>query len=171
MLCEICHKKKATVHYTEIVQNNMVKINLCENCAHKKGISGNINFSMADLIGGLTHPEDKDAESQDMECDHCGITFSQFKEVGRFGCSRCYESFSKMVRPMLEAIHRSKNHIGKSPKALNQTATLEMELEHLQELLQEAIDQEEFEEACRIRDQVKVMKMKQEEKKEGKKAS
>lgn len=157
MLCEICHKKKATVHYTEIVQNKIMKINLCESCAQKKGVGENINFSMTDLIGGLSQSTDNAQEDQ-LECEFCGLTFSQFKEIGRFGCDGCYESFEVVLKSMLETIHRNVKHVGKNPMDLSQERSIEIQLEDLQLMLQESIDNEEFEEACRIRDQIKAVK-------------
>ena len=164
MKCEVCKLNKATVHYTEIVQNKIIKINLCEVCAKKKGVGENLNFSMSDLIGGLSNSIDPESEQENVECNYCGLTFAQFKEVGRFGCDGCYESFEDILKPMFEAIHRSRKHVGKTPQALSEEKSLEIQLEELQFLLQDSIAREEFEDACRIRDQIKALKKSSDEK-------
>ena len=38
MNCEICKVRPAKVHYTEIVNNQMTKMNLCLECAEEKGV-------------------------------------------------------------------------------------------------------------------------------------
>ena len=37
MHCDECGKNKSTVHLTEIVNNQITKLNLCESCAKQKG--------------------------------------------------------------------------------------------------------------------------------------
>ena len=36
MICDVCGKKEATVHLTEIVNDKMTKLHLCEECATEK---------------------------------------------------------------------------------------------------------------------------------------
>ena len=155
MKCDHC-TKKATVHYTEIVNNKIVKMNLCEECAKEKGIGKDMNFSMTDLIGGLS--SSGLVVDEKTECEYCGLSYVQFKEIGRFGCEGCYECFSSFLKSILETIHRSSKHIGKSPKGLCEERNYEIQLEQLHNLLEEVIDKEEFEEACRVRDQIKALK-------------
>ena len=38
MQCDICNKKKATVHLTEIVDEQMSEMHLCEDCAREKSV-------------------------------------------------------------------------------------------------------------------------------------
>ena len=158
MLCEVCHKKKATVHYTEIVKSQMVKINLCESCAKVKGIDIYAKFSVADLLSGLTDLEGTKVLVEDRECAKCGMTSREFKDIGRFGCSECYFAFEEMLNPLLEAIHKTTRHVGKVPKNWSKHATTEVDLKNLEDELQKAIHAEAFEEAARIRDKIKELK-------------
>ena len=47
--CSICNKE-ATVHLTQIVNNKIHKVDLCESCAQKKGVTDPEGFSLADLL-------------------------------------------------------------------------------------------------------------------------
>ena len=65
MNCEICKIRPAKVHYTEIVNNQMTKMNLCLECAEEKGIDVQKggNFGLGDLVAGLIDTAvDADAE-------------------------------------------------------------------------------------------------------------
>ena len=54
MQCDICGKKKATVHLTEIVDEQMSEMHLCEECARQKSVQMEQQFGLADLLAGLT---------------------------------------------------------------------------------------------------------------------
>ena len=38
MKCNICKKEIATIHLTEIINNKIKEIHVCEKCAKEKGI-------------------------------------------------------------------------------------------------------------------------------------
>ena len=56
MTCDICGKKKATVHLTEIVDEQMSEMHLCEECARQKSSQMEQQFGLADLLAGLSDP-------------------------------------------------------------------------------------------------------------------
>ena len=47
--CDLC-SKPATVHLTQIVNNQVHKVDLCETCAQAKGVTDPSGFSLADLL-------------------------------------------------------------------------------------------------------------------------
>lgn len=53
MLCDICGKNEATVHLTEIVNDKITKLHLCEECAKEKGAEMEEHFGLSDLLAGL----------------------------------------------------------------------------------------------------------------------
>ena len=53
MLCDICGKKIATVHLTEIINGEVKELHLCEECALKKSQEVQKQFSLADILAGL----------------------------------------------------------------------------------------------------------------------
>ena len=80
--------------------------------------------------------------------------------MGRLGCTKCYDTFSEQLSPLLRKIHDSENHTGKIPyekKTVQNKADL---LSDLKESLTKAIKLEEFEQAARLRDQIRALEKK-----------
>jgi protein arginine kinase activator len=163
MLCDICGKKEATVHLTEIINDQMSKLHLCEDCAKEKGAEMEEHFGLNDLLAGLAGlgasiatggmPESKTVES--IKCPKCGFTYQNFTKIGRFGCGDCYDAFKKHISPLLKRIHGSDRHMGKVPVIAGKTPKDTRNLQDLRTRLDKAIQMEEFEEAARIRDRIK----------------
>jgi len=57
MVCQICNKNPATVHFTEIQDNRSSELHVCQTCAQEKGLappSGLQKFSFSQLLAGMT---------------------------------------------------------------------------------------------------------------------
>ncbi len=157
MQCDICGKKKATVHLTEIVDEQMSEMHLCEDCAREKSVQMEQQFGLADLLAGLADfgKQVKDMEAVKIKCSHCGLTYEDFRKFGRLGCSECYGSFREQLSVLLKKIHGSNRHLGKSP--VKMASPIKDKTDQLQELrnqLQEAIRTESFEKAAALRDKI-----------------
>ena len=158
MLCEVCKQSQATVHLTEIVNDQMTELHLCETCANQKGSQVESHFGLADLLSGLAdfgktqEPEEVSTKA----CPTCGMTYDDFRKVGRLGCSECYATFKRSLGSLLKRIHGSPIHLGKSPVRLIKSAKVaKTELADLRRKLERAIEHEEFEEAASLRDQIR----------------
>ncbi|MEK7450138.1 MAG: UvrB/UvrC motif-containing protein [Planctomycetota bacterium] len=161
MLCESCQKKNATVHLTEIVNHNIQKeLHLCEECAQKQGFPYKMQFSIAEVLGGLIEPlmGKLSKEMDQIKCSHCGITYADFKKKARFGCAEDYEVFKEGVSVLLEKIHGSAWHRGKMPTQVSREFLQEKEIKELQRELERMVQAEEFEQAVEIRDKIKKLK-------------
>lgn len=159
MLCDICGKNKATVHLTEIVDEQMTELHLCEGCAREKGAQMEKHFGLADLLAGLADlgGQLETADKVKIECTRCGMTYQDFKKIGRFGCGQCYQAFKKNLLPLLKRIHGSTQHTGKTPIKVGKVTKAMSELQELKAKLQGAIQMEEFEEAANLRDRIKAL--------------
>jgi protein arginine kinase activator len=158
MLCELCKQSQATVHLTEIVNDQMTELHLCEACANQKGAQVESHFGLADLLSGLAdfsktqEPEEVTAKA----CPTCGMTYEDFRKVGRLGCADCYTTFKRSLGTLLKRIHGAPIHVGKSPTRLIKPAKMaKTELAELKRRLERAIEKEEFEEAAQLRDQIR----------------
>lgn len=169
MLCDICGKSAATVHLTEIIDEQMNELHLCEGCAREKSMAMEQQFGLSDLLAGLAEFEKpaKEAEAAtSVKCPDCGLTYADFKKIGRLGCGECYMSFKKYLEPLLKRIHGSCQHVGKSPvkpakiSKKKPDLTQMPDLAQLRQKLAKAVGMEEFEEAAKIRDQIKEMENK-----------
>ena len=159
MLCDLCNKNQATVHLTEIIDEQMSELHLCEECARKKSIQMEQQFGLADLLAGLAEfgkPEET-ADLANLKCTNCGLSYKDFKRIGRLGCSECYSSFRKYLSPLLKKIHGSTQHMGKSPYQVGAKGKSKLSLTELRMRLHSAIEKEEFEEAARLRDKIREL--------------
>jgi protein arginine kinase activator len=170
MLCDICNKIQATVHLTEIVDEQMTELHLCEECAKQKSVQMEQQFGLSDLLGGLVDfgKNIEGKEPSKIKCSNCNLSYEDFKKIGRLGCSNCYSSFSKYLTPLLKRIHGFSVHVGKIPEGAAEIKPVEKpepkktrtDLQDLKNRLQEAIKSENFEEAAELRDRIKVLEEK-----------
>jgi len=69
--CDLC-SKPATVHLTQILDNKVHKVDLCEECAQAKGVTDPSGFSLADLLlKASLSPEAAVAEGRAGPRGHC----------------------------------------------------------------------------------------------------
>jgi protein arginine kinase activator len=157
MLCCICKEKPATVHYTKIDGGKMQKVDLCEDCAKSKGVNDPTSFALADLLLGLGASQEVEQASggAEVKCPRCGFTQADFKKSGRLGCPECYRTFAGGLEGLLKSMHKGTRHIGKVPEALRQSRDLSDRLQTLQKKLAKAIEEEDFEQAAVLRDEIK----------------
>lgn len=167
MLCDICGKNTATVHLTEIIDEQMNELHLCEECAREKSAQMEQQFGLSDLLAGMAEFEkptkEKELETVSIKCPNCGLSYADFKKIGRLGCGECYSAFKKYLAPLLRRIHGSAVHYGKSPLKVVKVAKKKIDLEDLRANLRKAIEMEAFEEAARLRDQIKELEKKEQE--------
>lgn len=157
--CNACKKQPATVHMTDISpQGEKRERHLCEECAQKEGITPNpqgaVNLSqmLTAFIGGGKVTAQQIAE---LRCSKCKLTFVEFRNSGLLGCPCDYDAFEKALVPLIERAHQGANqHVGKFPRKQEKPRTAESDLIRLRRALVRAVDNEQYEEAARIRDRI-----------------
>ena len=155
MLCQICNKSEATVHYTELTDSKVSEIHLCERCAVEKGISVKPHFLLADLMAGLVEAEKFPVAKRGKKCSFCGLTYSGFKSMGRLGCAKCYETFKESLGALLDRVHGCSIHTGKVPAVIDGKVDQALVIRKMRDRLQKLVEKEEFEEAARLRDEIR----------------
>lgn len=163
MLCQECNKRKATVHLTKIINNNKTEVHLCQQCASEKGeldFAFEPKFSIHHLFAGLLDldgfgPTVGIPVTTKMQCENCGLTYAQFSQIGRLGCSDCYETFKDKLNVLLRRIHGRTQHTGKVPCRSGSVIKFKKEIKELRSELQKKINSEEFEKAAKIRDRIR----------------
>jgi protein arginine kinase activator len=157
--CKICGIRPATIHYTEIVNNKMVTLDLCIECAEEKGIEvqKSTAYGLGDLVAELIDGTVKDetAKIGRVRCPECGYDYSDFRNIGRFGCPECYRSFEAQLNPLLRHIHGGTQHTGKTPVRLGGKSASRQKALQLKEELARAIDRENYERAAELRDEIR----------------
>lgn len=154
--CDFC-TKPATVHLTQIVNNKVHKVDLCEECAQAKGVTDPSGFSLADLLLKASLNNEPSVPAG-VRCEQCGFTQADFKKHGRFGCPQCYRTFSSVIEPMLSSMHKGTSHTGKVPQRALARKSLYDKLTQLEVDLDDAIKSERYEDAARYRDEILQVK-------------
>jgi len=162
-LCDECKKK----HFAEMNE-------------HKSGLSfGLFNGGLFQYpLGYKIHPTNG-YQKREKCCSACGSTFSELALGKRSFCTECYSQFHDELSEFLIRIHGSDRHTGKTPEAYSQDecknkcadnadACKESETDKckddtvdkiaiLRNDLKSAISEERYEDAARIRDEIKRM--------------
>ena len=161
--CDLCGKP-ATVHLTQIIKNQIQKVDLCEECAQSKGVTDPEGFSLADLLSksfaGPADDAEAEASGPTLVCEQCGCGARDFKKNGRLGCAVCYDTLKTILTPLIAGLHKQVRHKGKAPARQWRRLELGREIESLERQLLEAVNQENFETAARCRDQLGVLRAK-----------
>ncbi|MCD6459941.1 UvrB/UvrC motif-containing protein [bacterium] len=164
MKCDKCHKNEATIHYTEIVHNQMIKMNLCEQCAKNKGIGVQSPFSISDLLSGLAQIDAQESMFEEPVCKCCGLEFSGFRKTGTLGCSECYKAFKEPLKSLLKTIHKNIQHKGKKLKkgsaGRSRKVNVAEEIAQFKSELHKAVESENYERAAELRDNIKELEAK-----------
>lgn len=154
MLCQRCEKNKATTHYQESINGHTREMHLCPACSAEltHAVPG-FGWSFGELPAFFAQ---QGGEGQTIgggrRCDSCGMTESELRRTGRAGCASCYQNFADILMPYIKKLHGAAAHIGASPAA-EQTAA--SPVDGLRTRLSEAVRTENYEEAARLRDEIR----------------
>ena len=169
MMCQDCNKREATLHFTKIINGKKTETHLCDECAREKGDYNPVSnsFSIHQLLSGLLNFENPVSSSTDLDihkenkCHKCGMNYNQFARIGRFGCAECYHTFQSKLDPVLKRVHSGNtSHTGKIPKRIGVSIKAQKIINELKHRLQVHIAQEEFEEAAKLRDEIRSLEKK-----------
>ncbi len=186
MLIQECMKcsRPALIHITEVASKGppakIIEIHLCLEHAIEAGLMGAPVLLGKTSSGKLSgkkpplHPElakiqqldaavaaaqDEDTVASSIACPTCGVTWAQFQKCGLLGCANDYTLFEKQLTDLIRSMHeRHTQHIGKIPPqstAANMVARARKI--QIQTQLNSALQGERYEEAARLRDQLRQM--------------
>jgi protein arginine kinase activator len=161
--CDHCHEREAVVHLTQVADDQVVQVHLCEKCAAEKGIEPTGTSSKTPLGGFLAQLSSQGltAEgSEGLRCPRCGAGLADFRETGRLGCGECWEVFAAPLTDLVRRLHGATKHLGEQYAAPGAGETrgagAAMIDEGLREQLRDAVAAEDFERAAKLRDQLKA---------------
>ncbi len=156
MLCDECGKNEARVHVTHIINGKKTENHLCEECAKKNQSFLNSNFSMENLFSAMLNNAFSAATYLPSKgCSKCGMTYDEFRNTGKFGCSDCIDTFKSRLMPVVKNIQGYDAHMGKIPKRAGGSYKIQKDIEKLKFQLKNAVEKEEYEEAARLRDKIR----------------
>ncbi len=156
MLCQRCHKNEATIHITEVGEGEHQENHLCEKCAEANGTVVKNPATINQLLSSLIMAHSGASELAGMTCPECGISFLEFRQQGLLGCPNDYEVFSQALDDLLVRVHgQDIQHMGKVPARGGSEQKKNIRLLHLRRELATAVEAEQYEEAAKLRDQIK----------------
>ncbi|MEK6677064.1 MAG: UvrB/UvrC motif-containing protein [Planctomycetota bacterium] len=156
-MCQRCSKVRATVHVVDTAPQRK-EWHLCEDCAEKEGVIVKQHHATSNLILQEFIKQKSGTLGEDLSCSECGMTFKEFQNKGLLGCPHDYVAFRNILLRLIERAHGSKaRHVGKVPRDADLAIRKQTGLLRLRRELQEAIDQENYERAAHVRDQIKDM--------------
>lgn len=176
MICEKCKVNDATVHIVKMSSVDKQEIRLCEKCANEFSdipLGGDFQdldgFTFQSLLSGLVDYMSNNSKdiaekiAKEKKCENCGMTYGEFKKTGLLGCSECYYSFSNTIKPVIKRVQGDLEHVGKIPTKSGKEIIEKKRILKIKEELQNAILSEEYEKAAILRDEIKLLKERNEE--------
>ena len=166
MLCDNCGKHEASIKLTQIINGKKTEMMICELCGQKMGIA-DIGFEMPIDISKFLGDYELENEnfmpfntiSKAVKCDKCNMTYDDFLNTGKFGCEECYKTFGNKIDTVLKRIQGTDRYVGRTANYNEsnkiEEAKIDNKLEKLQDKLKQAIKEERYEDAAKIRDEIK----------------
>ena len=166
MMCQMCGKNPAITHIKTIINGALTEYDLCAECAAEKGYNHffhDFHFDFGDLMSGFI---DKNSRFGTVRCSKCGASFAEISESGKVGCMDCYRVFREKLMPTVNRIHGTAKHKGKVPgtaalrivePAGKITVIPKREIEKKRDELKAAIEEQAFEKAAQLRDEIKAL--------------
>lgn len=171
MKCEKCGKNEATMYYKETINGTTREMHLCPECAQKEHLGSAFESAFQEFGGFWSDPFHSFLGGgfgslwQDMlgtpaatmldterRCPTCGLTDHELRQTGRVGCPDCYQTFADILDPYVQKVHGATRHIGASPAAEPAKAD---PIDTLKAQLKTAIEQEDYEQAAHLRDEIR----------------
>lgn len=169
-LCERCNKP-ATVHLTEISGGKQTEVHMCDACAQEAGYVQQSHIPINELLNQFLKAHAQMTEGQTVRCSDCGMTWQEFKDTGLLGCMKDYERFEAQLQGVIERAQQGGNHhTGKvpaasavaqateatpAPKQEDPVKLRQADLLRLKKELARAVEDESYETAAKLRDQIK----------------
>lgn len=162
MVCQRCKKSRATVHLTECVEGEARERHLCDGCAEQEGLTLKQSMPMASLLEQFVKSTQnlKVENIARLACPECGMTFAEFRQHGLLGCPQDYAVFESFLLPLIERAHDgAAQHTGRLPGAATGPSVAgeqaSVKLAQLRRDLEQAVADEKYEVAARLRDQIR----------------
>jgi len=153
----MCGNHDALIHVQQIINGEVREINLCSSCAEMKGL-GDIKrmdgLSLSELLGKIAgtvfETEEKESgRSIHVSCSGCGRGIREIIESNEMGCPECYNSFHSTIEGSVRDAYD-----GTIPSRLEGIKNLLLDRKSLQEELNHALEEEEYEKAALLRDEI-----------------
>ena len=134
---------------------------LCDLCAKERDLPHMpvVKNTMADIWKLLQYSAQQTRKRAVIRCPDCGMTLEEFRKKGRLGCPKDYDVFRPHIEELLERVHGATSHKGRIPGLSERELLRIQRMTDLQQELEIAIREEAYENAARIRDELKELEV------------
>jgi len=144
----------------QYVNGQITQIHLCQECAAQP--DSPLSFEqflhgLLDMFSGMQQNVSPQKPETTYRCPVCGLSFEDFKRTGKLGCAECYQTFRREMDPILKNIQGSNRHEGKYPQKAGAGMLNRRKIDKLRLELTKAIEEEQYENAASLRDQIKEL--------------
>ena len=157
MKCEKCNEREASVFFEQTVNGEHTSLHLCHECAAKlqtgslfESAPFQLGTSLLENFFGHTAPR-----VSGKTCPHCGASFAEIRREGKVCCPGCYAAFRAELEPTIRSLHGHVEHTGHAPAGQSVLREKQNKLKELKKELQDAIAAEQYEQAARLRDEIR----------------
>jgi protein arginine kinase activator len=162
MKCQECNIAEATIHVKEVRNEKVSDIHMCDKCAREKGYHSLVDKGKLSLTNQLVWMAEKLLPESGnhvgaVQCEDCGLKYSEFTKTGRLGCPDCYDAFAGKLKVILRRTHGAIRHGGKAPGKEGEQFERRRHIQQLYEDLERAIEREEYEKAAVVRDEIRKL--------------
>ncbi|MGH7180304.1 MAG: UvrB/UvrC motif-containing protein [Tepidisphaeraceae bacterium] len=159
MNCDNCNKT-ATIHLTEIKNGKKIEKHLCEQCAaQNEGFPVKSHTPINELLTNFVLAHSGLQKESGSACEHCGMTWTEFRQGGLLGCEHDYHLFERELTPLLQRAHdNGTHHLGKVPTRRGGSGVpvrKQLDTARLRKELARAVEAEDYERAAKLRDQIR----------------
>ena len=98
-----------------------------------------------------------DESETSVVCEQCGTTYAEFRKSGAVGCANCYKAFHAPIERIFKRVQAGNQHSGRIPEGVRSGASIRMNIDRLKQRMQKAIQDEEFEQAAKLRDAIRAL--------------
>ena len=151
MKCEICKVNQASRSIKRNVDGAARELFVCDSCARTSPHAGSGPMSLTDVLFSLGMQMGAGQDVEDNVCPACGTSRNQVRERHRLGCPRCYDVFETDIRTFISG--------QPTPTTRRDTPVAapgeEGDLEKLKRQLAKAIEEERYEDAARLVEDVR----------------
>ncbi|MCI6007810.1 UvrB/UvrC motif-containing protein [Oscillospiraceae bacterium LCP25S3_E10] len=156
MICELCGKNQATTHVKSMVNGEYTEMWLCPHCAKEKGFGSLFAHTATDFSSflGSFFGDGLPSRTSATRCKSCGSSFADIARSGKVGCADCYTNFYDELLPSIQKIHGNIQHTGKVVAGAGADLKLSREIEKTRQELAQAVKEQNFELAAKLRDKI-----------------
>jgi len=119
-----------------------------------------VSFTQGDVqsfLSSLLTLISSQSKASQMTCSSCGMSYEEFQRTGKLGCAQCYHAFEEELRPLLTRIHGRSQHAGRAPGGTEKQAQIDAGIDELRIRMEKAVSAEDFEEAAKLRDEIRAL--------------